>query len=735
MTGLRRSIYNPGMLRREELIASFTARTRELVRLVQDLQQGGNQHHLLIGQRGAGKTTLLLRLACAIDEDAQLSTRALALRFPEEQYNVARLSDFWLNCVDALVDALEQHGQPQEALALDERVEAIEARPPAQEAARAEEALQLLLTWAAEHERLLVLLVDNIDLVFQRLADSQSALRDALSRNAGLVVIGACSRYPEELLTQQAAFHEFFHVAELAPLPEEEARAMVLHLAEVARTPLVARVLSEEPGRFKALLVLSGGMPRTLALLYGILAQDSAARAEDDLELLLDQVTPYYKARFDELPAQSQQIVDAVALHWHPMTAAECAAKARMEINAASAQLNRLVKQGALQKSQGTEHSKLTFQVSERFFNIWYLMRASRRLRRKLLWLTGFLQTFYGQAEVERRARALLQTEHGQTAARDPEHLLAFAHTVEDPALRRTLLFQALTALAKQPPLDQPAVARDVGPGEDQRPALPTTAAAVSTAYDVQQRLQETRSSGATRAAEGAVRWNAASPWMEQVLARAAPERGLSQAEPAPAVDRGLGGGLDALVLASASMLRHGAANWPHLQQHLRAALADVNRADHPLFQPSLWQPVVQAGHAGLAAALLRELGKDELALPLHEALRAAGKGLRGGLTYLAPEVREPTQEILALLLAPETTNETSKAASNEASKAGWDASGAPAASAPAAPLAEDPRDASYPEHRSDPAHGAARRERKPKHSPSPGPGGRPRRGGSSAAQ
>jgi hypothetical protein len=60
-------------------------------------------------------------------------------------------------------------------------------------------------------------------------------------------------------------------------------------------------------------------MPRTLALLHGILAAGKNGRVAEDLDGLLDQLTPYYKARFDDLPPQSQLIMDALnALHRWP---------------------------------------------------------------------------------------------------------------------------------------------------------------------------------------------------------------------------------------------------------------------------------------------------------------------------------------------------------------------------------------------------------------------------------
>ena len=715
MTGLRRAIYNPGMLQREELIASFTARTTELQLLVKDLQQGGKQHHLIIGQRGAGKTTMLLRLACAIEEDAQLQGSAVALRFPEEQYNIARLSDFWLNCVDSLTDALEQRGEARQAAQLDAQVAALDAL---EEPERASGALQLLVAWAAQHQRLLVLLVDNIDLVFTRLAGSQWALREALSLDNRLVVIGACSSYPEELIQYKSAFYEFFHLQELGPLPEEEARAMLLHLAQITGCPRVAEVLEHEPGRFKALLVLSGGMPRTLALLHGILAQDSARRAEDDLELLLDQVTPYYKARFEELPPQSQLVFDAVALAWHPVTAAECAAKAHLELNPASAQLNRLVNHGVLEKGQAQDRSRLTFQVRERFFNLWYLMRASRRLRRKLLWLTGFLQTFYGQAEVERRARELLQTEAGKAAATEPARLLAFASAVEEPALRRALEFHAIEQLVSRP--------RDWGAprelleldGEDQH--LEPVVTRVSAVYDVQQKLRQAEAMSASKVADGGVKWIAGTPWVsmadKQAMASMLAQHGVGKAPAStslieqmldafgPAIVNATGrgqvpslpdlktleelrdllalcgtdqhrfavaagaaefGALDFLALlhelngdelattgALSGMIRRYAMNsrqWPVLRELLRHALMTPS-ASPTLLQPWIWGLIVAAGWASEAAALLEETGQHEHALPLYEALLAAGKGLRGPLPYLAPEVRGAAEQILSVL-------------------------------------------------------------------------------------
>ena len=101
-------------------------------------------------------------------------------------------------------------------------------------------------------------------------------------------------------------------------------------------------------------------------------------------------------------------VFDAVALTWNPITAAEVGAVSGLETATVSTQLDRLQKDGVLEKVDISTTSRTGFQVSERFFNIWYLMRhASRRQRSRLRWLTEFLRKFYSPQELADMARGL----------------------------------------------------------------------------------------------------------------------------------------------------------------------------------------------------------------------------------------------------------------------------------------------------------------------------------------
>ena len=95
--------------------------------------------------------------------------------------------------------------------------------------------------------------------------------------------------------------------------------------------------------------------------------------------------------------------MDALAVHWDPVSAGELAGLVRLETNIVSAQLNRLVNDGLVERVEYYPASKTGFQIAERFFNIWYLMRFSRRVRARLVWLVEFLRSQFALDEVTRR--------------------------------------------------------------------------------------------------------------------------------------------------------------------------------------------------------------------------------------------------------------------------------------------------------------------------------------------
>jgi TPR repeat protein len=107
----------------------------------------------------------------------------------------------------------------------------------------------------------------------------------------------------------------------------------------------------------------------------------------------------------DDLSTQQQKIVDAIALNWDAIPTKEIATKTRMESKAVSSHIKLLEKNRIIHKIKTNTKNHL-YQVSERFFNIWYLMRCGRRNGiNRVQWLVHFLQSWCGEAELMERAQ------------------------------------------------------------------------------------------------------------------------------------------------------------------------------------------------------------------------------------------------------------------------------------------------------------------------------------------
>lgn len=448
----RMAIFTPGRQTDDELKAAYIARTDLLQSILDDIaatRVGGiPQHHLVIGQRGMGKTTLLRRIDVALRE-APLAANFIPLSFPEEQWTIDRLSALWLNCLDSLADTLER-GNPNEPLikTIDEAVKRLRI-DNAPEDVLAETAEKDFLAIAAKTKRRAVLLVDNLDLVFGRLKKHELYRLRAFLMKAGAPVLIGVSVYPPKATQDyNAPFYDQFKTHYLNRLSLVQMREVLLRLAERAGNEEIVKRLEGNPGRLHALHELTGGNTRTTVILFQIFARGRFSDdAYHDLETLLDWMTPLYKARFEELSAQAQVIVSTLATIWEPATSARICDRARLENKQVSAQLDRLKKAGIIEEVT-VDSEKRTgpiaegrspkerggYQLTERFFNIWFLMRqATRRDKNSLIFLTRLIECIHTPDERDALARELLQ----RPALSREQRVLALAvePSVSTPAL------------------------------------------------------------------------------------------------------------------------------------------------------------------------------------------------------------------------------------------------------------------------------------------------------------
>ena len=457
VTGVANHHYNPDWLSDDALLGNFVARMAEFTflrdELARDPRLGSAQHYLLVGVRGAGKTTLLKRLAIAIRRDADLGDHLIALSFPEELYQVKNLADFWWAACEALADELDRLNKDEAADRLVAAVAQAKKAPGANADPLSDAGYKCLLQTCAELGLRPVLLVDNLDMVFQRIdkagrklknphAPAYWALREALSTTSAPIVIGGSVRLSEPFTDYDKAFYDFFIPKRLGKLSFEEVRQVLDHLADAQGVPEVKQRLQDRPSRIEALYELTGGNPRALGLIFELLRQGPNSRAVEDFERLMDITTPYYKARFEDLSEQTQVVMHALAVCRADgeasglrfgLTAAEIGNHAGLPTGTVSAQLDTQEREGMVEKSSA--HGRAQYRIAEQLFRLWLQMRGSRRVRQNVIGLTRFLEAMFSVDELQ----ASMQADQGSNALAESRYSFAVAGADTAPTLRRAM--------------------------------------------------------------------------------------------------------------------------------------------------------------------------------------------------------------------------------------------------------------------------------------------------------
>ncbi len=382
------NLYNPATLSAEQLLREFIDRKGLLERILDIVRQNTpdkpQQHLIVIGPRGMGKTMLLCAIRHRVNGDATLNAEWLPVSFHEEQYGIGDLADFWLEAIRHLESALNRPLQ-----AADELLD----HPGENLAERAEARFFELL---AESGKRALLLVDNLNDILAAIHTEESLhqLRALLMEDERLMLVGTAASYFAEITDVNQPFHDFFRTFSLERLNLEELETVLRALAAANDDPTVPEILEKAPERVQALRILTGGNPRLAKLGYRILREGLDGDVRRDLERLLDECTPFFKHRIEGLAKEGRRVFDAIARRWDPVTVDDLKKELRRPSNYISAQIKRLVDEGFIEEASGTEKKK-RYQVAERFYNIYYLMRYSREGREKLRWLVAFMKAFY----------------------------------------------------------------------------------------------------------------------------------------------------------------------------------------------------------------------------------------------------------------------------------------------------------------------------------------------------
>ena len=405
--------FNPGFLTDDELVASYCVRTTEFELLVDVLREctgHSNAHQIVIGPRGSGKTSLLLRVAVEVGRDAALAARFFPIVFAEESYEVATSGEFWLEC---LTNLAAQAPVGEDAPDLNRTV--VELRTIRDDQALSDRCLGALLDFADREDKRLVLLVENLNMLFGDMADPDAGwrLRKILQTEPRIVLLASATSRFNEIDNPKCALYDLFRVRTLRPLDRNQ--CAVLWESVSGRHPA--------PETIRSLEILTGGSPRLVAIVAGFGAALSFRDLMTDLFDLVDDHTEYFKGHLESLPAQERRVYLALATLWKPATTREIADQARLETSTCSAQLARLGGRGVVQVAGGSARRK-QYYLTERLYNIYYLLRGRRGPDRFVETLIHFMEACYSSSELkEIKARMARDTDGLDAAMRSLQRI------------------------------------------------------------------------------------------------------------------------------------------------------------------------------------------------------------------------------------------------------------------------------------------------------------------------
>ena len=378
--------YNPAFLTEEELVKSFAARQIDfdlILKIIRDNVTSSNQHVLIIGPRGSGKTTLILRIAAAVRNDPELGKGWYPIIFAEESYEVSSVGEFWL---EALFHLSEQTSDRRWKRTYEE------IKDEKDDKRLRERALGQLTDLSDIQGRRLLILVENFNMLFEQDQINETDawdLRHILLNEKRIMMLATATSRFESIENVDQALFELFKIHELKPLDEDECRAVWKNITGYEL----------EDDRIRPIQILTGGNPRLLAIISTFAAKLSFKELMDDLIHLVDDHTEFFKSHLDNLPAIERKIYLALSEIWDAATAREVARAARIDINKTSSFLNRLVARGAvIVVGEGKRIKR--YQVVERMYNIYHLMRRRGGASIRVRAVVNFMVNFYGQEDL-----------------------------------------------------------------------------------------------------------------------------------------------------------------------------------------------------------------------------------------------------------------------------------------------------------------------------------------------
>ncbi len=389
----------------ERLRATTVGREEILDDLINTLKQNrrkmSNQHSIFIGPRGIGKTHLLTILEDTVRMDASLRKRYTVIRFPEENNRILSFADFLLGVIELLAEDSQVNNwrdlyeELSEELVDNKIIDNIIPR---------------LKRYNKETGKKLLILIENLNILFSQQIKKQSEIhrfRTFLMDSPIAVLVGTAASFFAGITDVGNPLYDFFDVQVLEEMSEDLTIELVKkNLEWEDRKDLIEDFDTLEP-KIRSLHVMTGGNPRLSMMLYELIAHDNILAVKEQVQRLLDQVSPLYQERIKDLPPQERSLLETIAMiRDEARTPANIARKMRKSPQQISSLLKRMTKAGYLSMLDNPDdkRSKI-YRIKEGFFDLWLFMSESRANRKRFGYLVDFLAGYYTESVERERKR------------------------------------------------------------------------------------------------------------------------------------------------------------------------------------------------------------------------------------------------------------------------------------------------------------------------------------------